>query len=218
MHMQALTEKIFHMDPPFGLFDVTVIGNLFPDQTEGARKLLVYRAVQAGEILRLKPGLYITAPAFRKESPHPFVLSSMLHFPSHVSLESALAYHGLIPEAVFSVSCVSSSRGRYYNTPEGSFSFYRVSCTRPLAGVRAMRMGKNGWAFIAEPLRAIADMVFVHKQVSRQRDGIGYLLDSLRIEYDDLVSLDFSSLDEIMEGIACPRTRKYLDHLAKEFA
>ncbi len=99
--MQTLTEKVFRISPPGGLFDETVIRNLFPELSEAARKLLVYRAVSSGEIIRLKPGLFLIAPEFRKEHPHPFVLASALHSPSHISLESALAYHGLIPEAVF---------------------------------------------------------------------------------------------------------------------
>lgn len=214
--MQTLTERVFHLNPPYGLFNAAVIENLFPGQTEGARKLLTHRAVQAGEIIRLKPGVYMPAPGFRKDNPHPFVLASVLHFPSHVSLESALAYHGLIPEAVFSVSCVSPQRRRSYSTSAGFFSFYRVSCACPLAGVKAVRVEKNGWAFIAEPLRAIADMVFVHKQVKWRTDGMGYLLDSLRIEYDDLVSMDISDLEEILHGFACTRTRRYLEGLTKE--
>jgi len=177
---------------------------------------LVYRAVHAGEIIRLKPGVYLLAIAFRKENPHPFILSSVLHFPSHVSLESALAFHGLIPEAVFSVSCVSLQRGRVYETPEGLFSFYRVACKNPAAGVKAVKLGKNGWAFIAEPLRAIADKVYVHKEITWKKDGLGYLIDSLRIDPEELSLMDFSSLDEILSGLSCPRTRTYLKNFAKE--
>jgi len=214
--VKTLTERVYHLSPPYGLFDGTVVRNLFYNETEGARKLLLHRAVRAGEILRLKPGLYMIAPKFRKEPPHSFILAAVLHFPSHISLESALAFHGLIPEAVFSVSCVSPSRGRTYRTPAGIFSFYRVSHRFPWAGVRAVKVGQNGWAFIAEPLRAVADMVFVNKQICWSKDGMGYLIESLRIDPDDLVSMDFSSLEEIVGGFSCRRTRIYLDHMAKE--
>jgi predicted transcriptional regulator of viral defense system len=124
--MQTLTEQVFMLAPPGGLFDETVIRNLFPDSSEGARALLTHRASQAGEILRLKPGLFALAPPFRKSEPHPFVVAAVLHSPSHVSLESALAYHGLIPEAVYQVSSVTLARSREYFTPLGVFSFRRV--------------------------------------------------------------------------------------------
>ncbi|MGI6496511.1 MAG: nucleotidyl transferase AbiEii/AbiGii toxin family protein [Kiritimatiellia bacterium] len=48
----------------------------------------MHRAMQAGEILRLKPGLFVLAPPYRKTEPHPFVLAS-------------LARAGLFADAIF---------------------------------------------------------------------------------------------------------------------
>lgn len=211
--MQTLTEKILRLAPPGGLFDETVIGNLFPDSSAGARALLVHRASQAGEILRLKPGLYVLAPPYRKTEPHPFVLAASLHAPSHVSLESALAYHGLIPEAVYQVSSVTVARSREFHTPAGVFSFSRVPALAPRAGVEAVTVARNAWAFIASPLRAIADAVYLNKEVAWKRDGIRYLTDSLRIEEDDLRALSFEPLSEILKSIRSRRVRAYLEGL-----
>ena len=143
--MQNLTEKVFKLAPPGGLFDETVIHNLFPDSTAGARALLVHRACQAGEILRLKPGLFGLGPPYRKSEPHPFVVAGVLHSPSHISLESALSHHGLIPEAVYQVSSVTVGRSREFTTPLGVFSFRRVparaACRGRGRGGRAQRLG-----------------------------------------------------------------------------
>ena len=38
--MQSLTESVFKLAPPGGLFDETVVANLFPDASVGARALL----------------------------------------------------------------------------------------------------------------------------------------------------------------------------------
>ena len=54
--MQTLTERVYKLAPPGGLFDESVVRNLFPDLSVGAKKLLVHRAVKHGEVLRLKPG------------------------------------------------------------------------------------------------------------------------------------------------------------------
>jgi predicted transcriptional regulator of viral defense system len=136
--MQSLTEKALKLAPPGGLFDETVIHNLFPDSSTGARGLLVHRACQAGEILRLKPGLFVLGQPYRKSEPHPFVVAAMLHAPSHISLESALAYHGLIPEAVYQVSGVTVGRSREFSTPLGVFDFRRVPARAPRAGVESV--------------------------------------------------------------------------------
>ncbi|MBU4198986.1 MAG: hypothetical protein KKG09_03345 [Verrucomicrobia bacterium] len=211
--MQKVTEKVFKLTPPGGLFDETVIHNLFPDSSDGARALMVHRACQAGEILRLKPGIFVLGPPYRKSEPHPFVVAGVLHSPSHISLESALAYHGLIPEAVYQVSGVTAGRSREFSTPLGVFSFRRVPAQAPRAGVEAVAVARNAWAFIAAPLRAIADAVYLRKEITWNRNGLGYLTESLRIEEDDLRSLSFEALDEILDSIRSRRVRAYIEGL-----
>ncbi len=211
--MQSLTERVFRLAPPGGLFTQTVVCNLLPDRSEGARALLVHRACQAGEVLRLKPGLFVLGPPFRKSELHPFVMAAALHAPSHISLESALAHHGLIPEAVYQVSSVTTGRGREFFTPVGVFSFRRVPSRAPRAGVEAVEVARHAWAFIASPLRAIADHVYLSKGITWQKDGIGYLTDSLRIEEDDLQALSFEAMDEIQESIRSRRVRAFIEGL-----
>jgi len=208
--MQKLTEKVLKLAPPGGLFDETVIHNLFPDISIGARGLLVHRACKAGEILRLKPGLFVLSQPYRKSEPHLFVVAAMLHAPSHISLESALAYHGLIPEAVYQVSSVTVGRSREFSTPLGVFDFRRVPARAPRAGVEAVAVAHNAWAFVASPLRAIADEVYLNKEITWNRNGPGYLTESLRIEEDDLRSLSFEALDEILDSIRSRRVQAYL--------
>lgn len=214
--MQTLTQSVFALAPPGGLFDAAVVRNLFPGSTPGARKLLVHRAVHQGEVLRLRSGLYCLVPAYRKTALHPFTVAAALHGPSHVSLETALAFHGLIPEAVFQVASVTAQRSRTYTTPMGSFVFRRVPCHDPKAGVRAVRLSPDAWAFVALPLRAIADLVYLRRDISWNRDGLGFLTESLRMEDDDLRTLKLEAFSEIRYAIRDRRTQDYLDGLREE--
>jgi hypothetical protein len=208
--MKTLTELVFRLSPPGGLFDETVIRNLFTDRSEAARKVLVHRALAAGEIIRLKPGLFLLAPEFRKTHLHPFSIAATLHSPSHVSLESALAQHGLIPEAAFQVSSVTSSRSRTFKTPVGVFSFVRVPAVNPRAGVKALKIDGRNWAFVASPLRAIADLIYTRKDVSWERDGLAFLTESMRIEREDLKDMAWEGLNEVSRSLRSGRTQKYL--------
>jgi len=214
--MQRVTQGVFALAPPGGLFDSAVVRNLFPAESEGARKLLMYRAVHHGEVLRLRSGLYCLAPAYRKTPLHPFTVAAALHGPSHVSLESALAFHGLLPEAVFQVASVTARRSRTYTTPLGTFVFRRVPCNDPKAGVRAVRLSPDAWAFVALPLRAIADLVYVRRDVSWRRDGVGFLTKSLRLEDTALRTMNLDALPEIRRAIRSRRTQDYLDGLHRE--
>ena len=214
--MQTLTEQVFKLSPPFGLFDTTVVGNLNPNTNDGARKLLIYRAIHAKEILRLKRGLYILAPEFRKSDPHPYIVAAMLHAPSHISLETALSFHGLIPEAVFQVSSVTCSRSRDFDTALGLFTFQRVSVLNPRSGVEVIKLSNDTWAYVAKPLRAITDLIYLRKEISWEIDGIEFLTESLRMEDEDISQLDFSHFNEILKGFRDKRTLYYLEGMKKE--
>ena len=214
--MQTVTELVFRLSPPGGIFDETVIRNILADRSEAARKVLAHRAVAAGEIIRLRPGLFLLAPEFRKTHPHPFVVAAILHSPSHVSLESALAHHGLIPEAVFQVSSVTSSRSRMFKTPVGIFSFVRVPAANPRAGVQALKVDGRRWAFVATPLRAVADLIYTRRDVSWEKDGLAFLTDGMRIEREDLEKMAWEGLNEVSESLHSRRTTDYLQGLSRE--
>lgn len=214
--MQTLTERVFKLAPPGGLFDESVVGTLFPEASQGARKLLVHRAVKHGEVLRLKPGSYCLAFEYRRSELHPFVVAALLHSPSHISLESALSHHGMIPEAVYGVSSVTTMRSRSFRTPLGEFTFRRVPADNPRAGVRAVKVGPRGWAFIASPLRAIADLVYLRKEVSWDRDGLAFLTRSLRIEEEDVYGMSPNLWGELQESLTNQRVRGYLAGLKDE--
>lgn len=215
--MQQLSERVFKLSPPGGLFDETVMKNLFPEATKGALKLLVHRASKKGEILRLKPGLYILEKELRKTNPHPFAVAAMLHSPSNISLESALSFHGLIPEAVYQVSSVTLQRSRTYHTPLGVFMFLRVPSNQLRAGIEVVKLSDNFWAFVATPLRAIADLVYLTKRITWNENGLSYLTESLRIEKDDLHKISLDSFETVFESTRDRRTKEYLIGLKRSF-
>ena len=216
--MKTLTQAVFRLGSPGGLFNETVVGNLFPDRSQGARDLLLDRALKAGEVLRLKRGLYVLAPEFRKSEPPRFTVAGLLLSPSHVSLETALAYHGLIPEAVYQVASATTQRSRAFDTPLGVFSYRRVPTSDPRAGVEAVAIEESFWAYLATPLRAIADMIYLNGAVTWEGDGARYLVESLRIEELDLRGLDFARCREIADTFRNRRVKEYLQGMEKEFS
>ena len=64
-----------------------------------------------GEVVRVRKGLYV-APSFPGRVPavDHLVLASLVYGPSYVSLETALAWHGLIPERVEEITSVTCKR------------------------------------------------------------------------------------------------------------
>ncbi len=214
--MQTLTEKVYRLAPPGGIFDESVVRNLLPGSSDAALKQYLHRAMSKGEVHRLKRGLYCLAEPYRKTDPHPFIVAALLHSPSHISLESALSYHGLIPEAVHGVTSVTACRGRKFMTPLGDFNFQRVPADEPRAGVRPIKLDEQGWAFIAGPLRAMADLIYLRKEITWKKDGLMFLKESMRMDEDDLRGMPLDDYEEIFRSLRNKRTKMYLKGLKEE--
>lgn len=214
--MQKLTEQVWNLAPPGGVFDETVVINLNPTLNAGARRAWVHRALKSGEVIQIRRGLYCLASRFVKVEPaHPFLIAEMIYWPSYVSFEMALHFHHLIPEHVTVVSCATSRRSKEFDTPVGTFSYIHIPCRALYAGVDWMRVDDQHQAQVASPLRAIADLIYCRKEVSWQKDGVGFLTESLRIDIQSLKEIDFSRAQKIIQSYKNKRVIEYIHYLTQ---
>lgn len=117
------------------------------------------RWVKAGHLVQLKRGIYIFADPFRKLSCPETFLASVLLSPSYVSLEKALEYHKMIPEAVFTVTCVTTKRPGSFATLLGRFDYSHVQ-PRLFWGYGSVSVdGQQG--FMAHPEKALLDLFYL---------------------------------------------------------
>ena len=77
-------------------------------------------------------------------------------------------------------------------------------------------MDRQWWAFVASPLRAIADLVCTRQRIAWRAHGIAFLTDSMRIDREELHSLPLDDFDEICTSFRNPRVRSYLTGLREE--
>jgi hypothetical protein len=116
------------------------------------------RWVTSGHLVQLRRGLYALAPPYRKTEPHPFLVANRLVRGSYVSLQSALAHHGLIPEHVPVITSVTSGRPQRRENPFGSFEYHHCPPNR-LTGYRVEKLGGGQEALVATPAKALADLI-----------------------------------------------------------
>jgi hypothetical protein len=141
------------------------------------------RWVSQGRITKLRRGLYALAPPFRRRRPHPFLLANQLVPGSYVSLQSALAHHGLIPEHVPVATSVTTGRPGRRDTALGAFDYHRLH-RELFDGYRLEPLGDGQSAFVATPAKALADLVHLVPGA----DSRGYL-ESLRLDPEDVARL-----------------------------
>lgn len=109
---------------------------------------------KAGKIKQLRRGLYTLAPPYQKVSPHPFLIANALVPGSYVSLQTALAYYGLIPEYVQATLSMTPSRPTKW---EGNFIFRHIA-PHLLYGYQSADLPDGPNAFVATMEKALLDL------------------------------------------------------------
>ncbi|MCD6273139.1 MAG: hypothetical protein J7K30_09915, partial [Deltaproteobacteria bacterium] len=107
--MHTITNKIIEQGLANRVLSVSQLKRLVNGSAQ-RRYNLVNRAIKTGELLRFQRGLYMLNERFRDYPCHPFVFAQAIAPGSYVSFETALAYHGWIPEAVFTTASVVPGR------------------------------------------------------------------------------------------------------------
>ena len=211
MQMQALTEMVL-LKTKKGWFTKREAvdwlgkgGAVF----DGALK----RALAAREVLRVARGLYCLRADFLNFKLEPYVFAPLICGPSYLSFESALAYRGWIPEAVFSFASASLGRSREFETPFGMFSYRRVPQKSFYSGVERVELGAGSAFFVAEPLKALADLVYMN---GCDWESAEPLRESLRVELDNLRELTGADFEEIEGCYKSGRVKNFLSGLRKD--
>ncbi len=196
------------------IFDYQVLA----DALSGYRKPrdTITRLLASGTIVRIKKGLYCFGEPLRKEPVSREYIANLIYGPSYVSLDYALAYHGLIPERVETVTSVTTGRSREFDTPFGAFSYRLLG--RPRYSVGAQLETTGHWRFlIASPEKALADKVWTDKRFNGRlaSDFDAYLSDDLRIDQEDLAVLDRSRLQSIARSYDSAKIHNLVGYLEK---
>jgi predicted transcriptional regulator of viral defense system len=154
-------------------------GNTAPAQLQ--RELT--RWVRSGRLHELRSGLYALAPPFQRISPHPFLVANRLVPGSCVSLQSALAHYGLIPEHVAVTTSVTAGPSRTLDTPIGPYDFRHI---RPdlLPGSQRTAVGEGQEALLATREKALLDLVHLEGAESPE------VLQALRLQHLDQLDLE----------------------------
>ena len=146
--------------------------------------------LRQGVLLSVKRGLYIRGG--HAAGPCLPLVANRLYGPSCVSLEFALAWHGLIPERTHEVTSVCTGRGRTIDNALGRFSYTRLPATIYPCGIVQASVSAQETFLIASPAKAVCDKVMLTPRLrATSRAAMQrFLLEDLRIDGDDLRTLD----------------------------
>lgn len=166
----------------------------------------VTRLLRQGAVVRVKKGLYVFGEEFRKRPFSRELLANLIYGPSFLSLDYALAYHGLIPERVEVLTSSTTKRARRFDTPVGQFHYRQAPVWYYHLGMDRVKHGDVAF-LIAVPEKALADKVRDDRGQPRRSltETADYLFEDLRVDRSGFLSM---SSDFLSELAAAARSRK----------
>jgi hypothetical protein len=199
---------------PQEVFDYQVLTDYLDNYRRPRDKITAM--LESGDIIRIKKGLYVFGEHNRRNPVSREVLANLIYGPSYISLEYALQYHGLIPEAVATVTSVTSGRSRSFNTPMGDFTYRQIPLPSFQVGMDRVMEENNRSFLIATPEKALADKVFADRGILLRylKEMREYLYDNLRIDPDQFSQLDSEKMKMIAERYGSRKLRVLAQLLA----
>lgn len=110
-------------------------------------------------------------------------IANRIYSPSYISMEFGLSYYGLIPEAAFTLTSVSSRKTITFETPYGAFSYRHL---KPSLYFGYQIQEWQGFPLkIAQPEKVILDFLYLNPQINKEKDWQGLRFNSE--QYHELI-------------------------------
>ncbi len=158
-------------------------------------------------LIPIKRGLYVLNP---KKTGRPIslpLISNLLYGPSYVSLDFALSYYGLIPEAVHEITSVTTGRTKTYDTSVGRFSYEHASLKSYPLGIASVANESGHFFLMATPEKALCDklMQTSNLRINNVTTMLDYFEQDLRLDLDEFAKFDLELLKRIAAVAIKPR-------------
>ena len=162
------------------------------------------RWVSSGRLVRIHKGWYTLREPFRRVRLDLNVVACTIKRGSYVSLQSALAHHGMVPEYVSKTTCVTTRRPLSIDSPMGRIGYRHVK-RNVFFGYRQEVSGKQE-AYIALPEKALLDLLYL----TPGSDDAAYI-EELRLQASE--QLDTHKMMRMAERFGAPRLLRAVEHL-----
>jgi hypothetical protein len=122
--------------------------------------------------------------------------------PSYVSVETALAYHGLIPERVYEIASMTTQARRKFNTPLGTFTYARLPLPYYAFGIRSEKLADDQYAMVASPEKALCDKIITTSGllIRSKKTAREFLLENMRMDEEALKKLNTKGMTSWIKG------------------
>ncbi len=165
------------------------------------------RWAKKGYLIRLRQGYY-TFSDYKGKPDFVYYFANRIYRPSYVSLHTALAFYGMIPESVIQITSVTTLKTASFSNYFGEYSYKSLRSElmfgytiKPIADGRALQLAK--------PEKALLDLLYLYPFYNSLQE-----MDDLRLDGDFLHNdFDLQLVEEYTLKFKC----KALENRVKLF-
>lgn len=124
----------------------------------------------------------------------PQYIANRIYRPSYISLHSALAHYGMIPEEVMKITSVTTLKTSEFNNDFGTYSYQTIKPELMFGyGPKAMQDGRT--ILFASPEKALLDLLYLYPFYSSAEDMFDLRLDEdfMQDEFDKELFLQYAT-------------------------
>lgn len=113
--------------------------------------VLIRRLIKTGVLIRLERNKYLVS----KMGTHEFLIANFLYEPSYVSFESALNFHGVLPQFPYEITSATTKKPKEKTVGEKAYHYSRIK--------KSLFWGydKTNGFLLADPEKALLDLLYI---------------------------------------------------------
>ncbi|MBI2339692.1 MAG: hypothetical protein HYU99_04910 [Deltaproteobacteria bacterium] len=176
----------------------------------------IQRWIHHGFLIRLKNGLYVTKTYVDRslhDTGYLELIANKLVMPSYLSLDYILQKNGLLTEATYSITSVTSKSTRQYTNKLGTFT-YSTLHSKLYFGFKKVSYGKNA-VYEAEIFKALFDYFYLRLAGTNLESKEA--IEELRINWGNLNSGEFDNFCKTIEKNGTKKMARIIPFLKEAY-
>ena len=167
--------------------------------------------VRKGYLIRLRQGYY-AFPEYKESTDFTLYFANTIYKPSYISLQTALSFYGIIPEAITEITSVTTLKTMTFSNDFGEYSYKNIRSALMFGyDLKDMEGGRR--IMFATPEKALIDLLYLYPFYNTERG-----LEDLRLD-ESYMEDEFNTerLTEFSERIGSKALSNRIDMLRKVY-
>lgn len=167
--------------------------------------------VKKGYLIKLRQGYY-AFPEYKDSTDFTFLVANVIYRPSYISLQTALSFYGIIPEAVPGITNVTTLKTKEFSNSFGEYVYKNIKPDM-MFGYELREIAGGRRIMFATPEKALIDLLYLYPFYNTERDLEELRLDASYMEDE----LNKERLADYSEQIGNKALNNRIELLAKAY-